>query len=58
MFGLSAAEVAMALRMDGFENVRLLYGGYNAADGTFARETLGDGVLLAPEMMAMRPPSA
>lgn len=24
-----AAQVAMALRMDGFENVRLLYGGYN-----------------------------
>lgn len=25
-----AAQVAMALRMDGIENVRLLYGGYNA----------------------------
>ena len=25
-----AAQVAMALRMDGFENVRMLYGGYNA----------------------------
>jgi rhodanese-related sulfurtransferase len=25
-----AAQVAMALRLDGFENVRLLYGGYNA----------------------------
>ena len=24
-----AAQVAMALRMDGFENVRLLYGGFN-----------------------------
>lgn len=24
-----AAQVAMALRLDGFENVRLLYGGYN-----------------------------
>ncbi len=24
-----AAQVAMALRMDGFENVRLLHGGYN-----------------------------
>ena len=24
-----AGQVAMALRMDGFENVRLLYGGYN-----------------------------
>jgi rhodanese-related sulfurtransferase len=24
-----AAQVAMALRMDGFENIRLLYGGYN-----------------------------
>jgi rhodanese-related sulfurtransferase len=24
-----AAQAAMALRMDGFENVRLLYGGYN-----------------------------
>ncbi|MBN8486147.1 MAG: rhodanese-like domain-containing protein [Burkholderiales bacterium] len=24
-----ASQVAMALRMDGFENVRLLYGGYN-----------------------------
>jgi rhodanese-related sulfurtransferase len=24
-----AAQVAMALRIDGFENVRLLYGGYN-----------------------------
>lgn len=25
-----AAQVAMALRMDGFENVRLLYGGFHA----------------------------
>lgn len=25
-----AAQVAMALRMDGFENVRLLYGGFSA----------------------------
>jgi len=25
-----AAQVAMALRMDGFENVRMLYGGYTA----------------------------
>lgn len=24
-----AAQVAMALRLDGFENVRLLHGGYN-----------------------------
>ena len=24
-----AGQVAMALRMDGFENVRLLHGGYN-----------------------------
>ena len=36
-----AAQVAMALRLDGFENVRLLYGGFNgwkAASGMQAHE--------------------
>ena len=36
-----AAQVAMALRLDGFENVRLLYGGFNgwkAAGGMQAHE--------------------
>ena len=41
-----AAQVAMALRMDGFENVRILHGGYGewkARGGTdaFARATKG-----------------
>ena len=39
-----AAQVAMALRMDGIENVRLLYGGYNewkARGGMEANERAG-----------------
>ncbi len=32
-----AAQVAMALRMDGFENVRLLYGGLNPSRGRARR---------------------
>lgn len=40
-----AAQVAMALRLDGFENVRMLYGGFNqwkAAGGmdAYARATI------------------
>lgn len=40
-----AAQVAMALRMDGFENVRLLYGGFNewkARGGLRASERAGN----------------
>jgi rhodanese-related sulfurtransferase len=46
-----AAQVAMALRLDGFENVRLLYGGYNgwqAAGGMQANARASNATNRAP----------
>ena len=54
-----AAQVAMALRMDGFENVRLLYGGFNEwkARGRHGRLRAGEQEKLtdgwAPGTLAM-----